>query len=268
MIRIFPWLCVVVLALGCASAKEPLPAPGATSPPAPEPKSALPDAPLFVAAKKVGVDGEVAEDPEIVALLAPRAARVEAAAKRLVGHLDRPLGRGKPESTMGNFVTDSMRQAMEAATGKIPDLCFTNMGGLRRDLPAGAITAGMVTELMPFDNSLVVFELDGASLKIMMERLAARGDALSGGRYVREGDRLHDVTVGGKDLDLHKTYRVCTNDYLFDGGGNYPLAPAKKVNTTGVLLRDALLSRFEDASAQKVPIEVSIEGRAVWREQR
>jgi 2',3'-cyclic-nucleotide 2'-phosphodiesterase/3'-nucleotidase len=230
------------------------------APPAPEP--------VPITAHSVGINADVEADPGLVKMLAPRAATVRAAAERVVGQLKAPLSRGKPESTMGNFVTDAMRHAMERATGKIPDLCFTNMGGLRRDLPAGQITAGMVTELMPFDNSVVVFVLDGKSLWALMERLAQRGDALSGATYIRQGDRLHEVKVGGNAWAEGTRYRVCTNDYVFDGGGNYPLKGAEQVNTTGVLLRDAIMEQFEEAQKSKKDIAARLEGRATWGDPR
>jgi 2',3'-cyclic-nucleotide 2'-phosphodiesterase (5'-nucleotidase family) len=259
------WVPLVLVACTTTGEKEPI---EKSQPVAVEKKAPLDPVPVDVAAQSMGINPDIPEDPEIVALLAPRAETVRAAASKVVGELKTPLTRGKPESTMGNFVTDAMRQSVEASTGKKADICFTNMGGLRRDLPPGSITAGMVTELMPFDNSVVVFVLSGKDLKVMMERLSQRGDAISGARYTRQGDRLHEVIVGGRALDEKSDYRICTNDYIFDGGGNYPLEPAREVNTTGVLLRDAIRETFESAFSRKEGISGKLEGRATWGDPR
>ena len=41
--------------------------------------------------------------------------------QRIVAELDGPLTRGKPESTLGNFVADAMMQHMKKTTGVQPD---------------------------------------------------------------------------------------------------------------------------------------------------
>jgi len=201
-------------------------------------------------ARLVGVTADIAVDDEVAALLAPHEEAVSARAKRVVGTLTGPLDRGARddvETTLGNFASDALRGQMPAHVGRRVDVCFQNMGGLRRNLDAGPVTEGDLVEVMPFDNTVVVFELDGASLQALLDRVAERRDPISGVRYRREGNGAKDVTVEGAPLDRARPYVVCTNDYVFEGGGDYPLHPAKNVVHTGVLVRDVFADAIEAA---------------------
>ncbi|MFZ9890029.1 MAG: 5'-nucleotidase C-terminal domain-containing protein, partial [Myxococcota bacterium] len=172
------------------------------------------------------------------------------------------LQRGKPESSLGNFAADAMREGALSVTGVRPHLCFTNAGGLRRDLEEGVVTEGAVVELMPFDNGLVVFDMEGSALRQIMDRLAKRGDPVSGVRYTTSAGRLVDVIVDGQPLDERRTYRVCTSDYVFEGGGQYPFEGAREPRYTGVLLRDLFIAAFERSQANGEPVVPLVDGRA------
>jgi len=204
------------------------------------------------------------EDEEIARFLAPYSEQVRKRANRVVGHLKQPMDRGvygSGQSAIGNFVADAMVEAVISSIGAKPDLCFTNSGGLRQDLPEGPITEGQIIEVMPFDNSIVVFRFNGHQLNKLAERIARRGDPMSGMRYQKRSGRPENIQVGGHSINPEKMYTVCTNDYLFDGGGGYGFDGAENPIYTGVLLRDAMLSRFRDAAAEKIQISGELDGR-------
>jgi 5'-nucleotidase len=232
---------------------------GATT--ADPPQAPAPLANIETSAGLLPVDESIEPDEEMVAFLAPRAEEVSARANRVVGKLSGPLERGKPESTMGNWATDAMIEGMTRATGARLDVCFTNSGGLRRNLDAGEVTEGVVVELMPFDNAVVVFIASGEKLQAILNRLAERGDPVGGISYERVEGVAKAVKVGGKDLDPSGSYRVCTNDYVFEGGGGYPFEGVTGVNNTGVLLRDVFLEAFERAHEQGKAIDPYVDGR-------
>lgn len=198
----------------------------------------------------VAVSADLAPADDVTALLAPHEAAVTARAKRVVGTLTGPLDRGARddvETTLGNFASDALREQMPTHVGRRVDVCFQNMGGLRRNLDAGPVTEGDLVEVMPFDNTVVVFELDGAALQSLLDRVAERRDPVSGARYRREGARAKDVIVAAAPLDVTRPYVVCTNDYVFEGGGDYPLQSAKNVVHTGILVRDVFVDALVEA---------------------
>ncbi len=216
-----------------------------------------------VQAQATVVDDQTAADEGVQAFLDPYRQQVEARSQRVVGTLAGPLTRNRDgESSMGNFVTDAMRSGVFEMAGVKADVCFTNMGGLRIDLDPGSVTAGQVVELMPFDNGIVLFTVDGARLEKIVRRLAERGDPASGLRYARAEAGPTEIVVGDAPLDHKKRYAVCTNDYLFEGGGDYKLGDIEGPVYTGVLLRDVIEAAFLRAQAAGQPIDPVLDGRA------
>jgi 2',3'-cyclic-nucleotide 2'-phosphodiesterase (5'-nucleotidase family) len=254
-VRLLAALLALPAALACATARFPAGTPSASREPVR----------VRAQAQLTPVGDDVPADPEVEAFLAPHADRVQARSGRVVGELTGPLERGRPESTLGNFVCDAMRAGMGRFTGAEPDVCFTNSGGLRREIGAGTVTEGILVELMPFDNAIVVFEADGAELEKILTRLGQRGDPASGVRYKRSGGKAHDMEVGGAAIDPARTYRVCTNDYVFEGGGQYPFEGVKNVSYTGVLLRDALIEVFEREHTEGRALKPVLDGRVSER---
>lgn len=232
-----------------------------SAPPSNEAKApTLPPA-VVVESAPVVVDTALVPDAEVEQMLAPLAAQVAAQANVVVGELSAPLERGKPESSMGNFATDAMRTGVLELTGRKVDVCFTNAGGLRINLPAGPITEGMIVELMPFDNAVVVMEMNGERFLKMMETLAARGDPASGVRYRRVDGKATEVEIGGAPVDLNKTYSVCTNDYVYEGGSQYDLSDVKKADYTGILLRDVFRHGFTRLHKEGRSVVPNLDGR-------
>ncbi len=218
----------------------------------------------------LAVDDKLPPDPELEALIAPYRVAVEAEMRELVATAPAPIERRNPEGPLGNLVADAIRAGGAEATGKPVDLAFNNSGGIRNNIPAGPITVGTLFEVMPFDNSIVVFELKGESLQRTLDSAAGRGgDPISGGRLVISRGAATQVTIGGRPLDPERTYRVATNDYVFDGGGRFGgLKDASKVVRTGVLLRDALIEHVRRVTNAEGQLIVAVDGRVQKQEQR
>lgn len=109
------------------------------------------------------------------------------------------------------------------------DFAIVNKGGLRRDTPKGTITEGQIKTLMPFNNKIVIIDIKGSDLMGAFRQMAKTGgNGISKNvavRYKKSANSTEmptsvEVTVDGKPLDMDKTYRVATIDYLA-GGGDY-----------------------------------------------
>lgn len=234
-----------------------------TSPPA-EPSKPQ----ITIDGTSLAVNDSVPPDPSVQAMLAPFTEQVAAEMKQTIATADAALTRDRPEGAMGNLVVDAMRKAAADSTGKPVDVAFTNAGGVRNDLPAGVITLGSVFEVMPFDNTIVVFELSGEALQKTLNSVAGRGgDPVSGLRMRISKGNAVDVVIGGKALDPEGHYRVATNDYVFDGGGRFGgLHEAKRVVRTGVLLRDALVAEIQRRNKRDGSLRPLVDGRMQKRE--
>lgn len=135
---------------------------------------------------------------------------------------------------------------------KTGEIAIQNGGGVRIDVPAGPITIGTAYELLPFSNTLVELTMTGAEIHSVLE------DALdyallpdgSTGAYpyaaglrwnvnlsAAMGSRLTDIQYKGPTdndwaaLDLDRSYKVITNDYI--GAGRDGYATFKTVTDDG-----------------------------------
>lgn len=188
----------------------------------------------------------VAPDPEVQAIVddalsTAGARRGEKLGVTMATTMTKAYG---TESAEGNFFTDLMLQANPGA-----HVALTNGGGLRADLPAGALTYGQLFEAIPFDNRFAIVELKGLHLrKLVSANLQKGGAILSWGGLTAKarckGGQLDlRITVGGKPLVEDRGYTLVTSDFLASGGdgliGRLKL-PEGSVKMTDTIIRDAI----------------------------
>ncbi|MGE5633179.1 MAG: 5'-nucleotidase C-terminal domain-containing protein, partial [Caulobacteraceae bacterium] len=151
---------------------------------------------------------------------------------------------------LGNWASDVMRKVTNS------DVAFQNGGGLRRDLPAGDITMGLMYEIMPFDNTLFTFELTGAQVKAAVEHGIMSTEMNPGqfsGLTVQydskkpAGQRIVKITLSnGKPLVDTQLYKVVTNDFQASGGDNYTMfKEGKNPKDTSIPVRDVLVNEIK-----------------------
>jgi len=164
----------------------------------------------------LAVDDSIAKDPEMEALIEPYRSRVREFASETVGYAAEPLTRRRPESGLSNWAADALRHVGALEFGERVEFAVTNFGGLRRDLPAGALTQGHLLEVSPFDNYLTYLEVDAALLYELADRVARGGAvALSGFTVVADArENVVEARVGGERIDPGRSYRMVTIDYL------------------------------------------------------
>ena len=178
---------------------------------------------------------------------------------------------GSPEGLLGNFICDLSLFTCNSILNIPSDFCILNNGGLRTSLPKGEITKGKIFEIMPFDNELVVLELNSEQMidlinyikeKSLISHSRKAGVPVSGIRISIVGSKISRVFVGIKEFDKEKTYRVVTTDYLAKGGDEMTfLQNAKKIANTGVLLRDAIINYIEKLYDQNIQLNAQLDGR-------
>ncbi len=170
------------------------------------------------------------------------------------------------ESLAANLVTDAMRVGVSA------DVALHNPGGVRADLPAGPVTRGRLYEVMPFDNTMVVLQLDGRELRRSLEDALAYDivTQVSGLRYRYDLDRPRGERVtflgdeGGRPLPVHSLYRVVCNSFMAEGGNHYvTLARAPRRTDTGLLVREVLEDYVASFERRGRPLSYRPEGRVV-----
>jgi len=136
-------------------------------------------------------------------------------------------------------------------------IAMTNGGGLRVPVPAGDITAGILYEVMPFDNTLYTMRLSGADVKANIEHGIMNEDIgwiqIAGVRVTynptaEAGNRIISMALeDGTPVEMDKYYTVVTNDFMFTGGDKYDFKNSKDGLNTFIPIRDALMEAVEKA---------------------
>ncbi len=214
---------------------------------------------------------DVAPDREIEKLLAPAVAEAAALRAKPVGvTLDTPMRRGDDglQSPLGQLFVEAMRHAAKS------DMAINNTnGGLRADLPAGALNYGSLFRAVPFDNQLVTLRLRAADVsRVLAAELRRRSlrVSVSGARVVAScaGGALRVRLHGDSGPIADDTVlRVATTDFLALGGEGVftPVAPpgGYKVGD-GPLVRDAVADWLRARAGRLGEAEFTRRAASAW----
>ncbi len=183
-----------------------------------------------------------------------------------VGASSFPENRGG-ESTLGNFVADVQKWALNQNTTRPVDIAFMNPGGLRADIDAGEVTYKEAANVQPFANTLVKLDLTAAQIKTVLEQqwqpAAASRPFLKLGvnkelTYTYDpnaaaGSHITEILLNGEPLSSIGTYSVGVNSFLASGGDNFfELANGTNKADSGQVDLEAMVDYFAAAPNQTV----------------
>ncbi len=210
-------------------------------------------------------------DSALIKTVQPFKLKMDSIMNEVIGFSEHELLKGLPESSLGDFVSDAVLKKTNdkyIPTDKsVADICLLNNGGLRNQLPKGAITLGNVFELMPFENTVVVLTLSGEKTKLLFESLVENNGAPFSGAIIKtKGKKITELKIGGQDFDINKTYKIVTSDYLAAGGDKYFFFNAPlKIETLNYKLRDAIIDYIKDETAKGNTIKAQTDGRIKYQ---
>ena len=125
------------------------------------------------------------------------------------------------ETLLTNFVNDVGRIITDS------DVCFFNLGGIRSTWHKGNINEIDLFRMFPFNNTWVRFEMTGEEVYHMFQNLAGSviypfSGTLQTFSYINKYYTMKNLLIWDgeieKPLEPKKTYKVCTNDFLANGG--------------------------------------------------
>lgn len=167
------------------------------------------------------------------------------------------------ETNLGNLITDAMLKSAGA------DIALTNGGGIRASIKAGDIKVNDIFTSFPFTNTLAVIEVTGMEIINALERgvdsypeEAGHFSHVAGMTYTFDpakpvGNRVSEVLVKGKAIDLTKKYKLVTNDFIAAGGDGYTMFTGKPFVGEGGLLSDVLIEYMKEMGE----VSPAVEGR-------
>jgi len=181
-------------------------------------------------------------DPKVAAFLANVKERSRAALARPIGQLGVAVVARKPseagESPLGDLIADAVVAATRAQGVQIG---FMNNGGIRKDLETSGADFtthfGHAQAVLPFGNTLVAMDLTGAQLRRLLEQQWQRPGA-SGATVLQVSRSLSyawdearpvgsrivpgSLKYQGRPVEDGQVYRVVANNFLAEGGDNFP----------------------------------------------
>ena len=205
-------------------------------------------------AKQLKIVNEVKQDSSIIQLFTPYKKKMTKEITKSLSFSPKILERtdGNLQSTLGNLVADlSYEKANELfknKTGKTVDFSMSNYGGIRAAIMKGDVTVSNAFELMPFDNTLVVVELNYDKIKALFNYFVAkkRAHPLSKNIQLTIKNDSYNVLINGKAIKKDRTYFVATSNYLQKGGdGMIFFSEPESLFDSNFLIRDAIVDYFE-----------------------
>ena len=196
-------------------------------------------------------------------------------ASQVVGHIEdaalvsrTPDADGSGDSPLGNLIADAQKadETVVGPAGPI-DVAFMNPGGIRADLlenANGEVTYEAAFTVQPFNNFLVSMDLTGEQIREVLNQqwnglneASPRVLQVSGLEYTWDAslaaapdtdalvgpvliDDDGDETTPLVPLEDGTTYRVVANQFLADGGDNFPAFTEGEARLVGGLDIDAL----------------------------
>ena len=192
-----------------------------------------------------------------------------------IGYCPNGLLRGYPVAPLSNWASDAY---LEYAQNYIDttsrtdidknikiDFSLMNFGGIRTEMPKGNVSKYDILSIFPFDNFLVIEELDGDKVQMLMEFFAkTRGQVMSNVKPRTEGGEVKECLIGGQPLDPSRKYVVATIDFLYNGGDNvYPLKYSNWVIETDKKLMNVFIEYIQSLTRQGKNIEAAIDDRLI-----
>jgi len=233
-------------------------------------------------------------DPTIEALIASYVSdpAYQALINQEIGWTNVPITRYyEGDSLMGYFVNDAIYNDLntDATPDNDVDMVFNNPGGLRADISCAAypckLTYGMLFSVLPFGNQTVVGTMTGAQILELLNQSASLNKGaiqVAGIRYKFYNYRtwltsstfkawswgafdacvINKVSGDCDPLDLKKTYKIATNEFLAPAGQDnfYAFKYVKNISYWGDMLDG--VNRWVSANyTYDHPYEGALDGR-------
>jgi len=193
----------------------------------------------------------IGPDREVVEMIEPYAKKAGESLREVIGTAagDFEFGSRLPryqETAIGNLITDANYWYFTEVQKQNLDFAFHNSGNIRAGLNKGDITREQILTILPFENYLYIVSLKGSEIIEFFDVIAHIPQGAGGFpqfskevRYTvdKQSDVIKELTIGGSPVDLDKTYRFCTNDFLLGGGDGYTILEksADRYNTSQLL---------------------------------
>ncbi|NJB69551.1 2',3'-cyclic-nucleotide 2'-phosphodiesterase (5'-nucleotidase family) [Saonia flava] len=205
--------------------------------------------------QQIELNDSIADMDSITNFVAPYRDRINEILDSTLAYAPRVISRedGKYNTTEGNLMADIiMSEAnpiFKSRTSNEIDFVLLNYGGIRSIISKGNVSARTAYQVMPFENSIVIAELTGKSVRELVYFLTNSGvpHPISGLQIILDkNNNLQSVNIKGEPFNEDRTYFVATSSYLLTGGDKMSFFK-DNVGVTDVdyMIRNAMIDYFK-----------------------
>ncbi len=203
-------------------------------------------------------------DETISGIIQPFKTQLDDAVNQEIGQAAMDMPARQPESLLTNWYADLIHQKAEANSGDPVDFATFNFWGIRIDaLAKGPVTRGRIYEMMPFENRIVVMQLQGSAVHQLVQHMAGQGGwpVSASLRYEIRRSEAVNIRIDGKPIENGRTYRVAIFDYEANGGQGCSFLADKPRVETGKLAREVILEFIEEQTAAGLELSAKLDQR-------
>ena len=204
---------------------------------------------------RIEVNNNVKSDKGIVEFITPYKNKVDSKMDSILAYSPTNYDKknGLLNTAIGNMMADVALKlsnpVYKARKNRDIDFVLLNHGGIRASISKGDITTRTAYNVMPFENSMVVCELDGETVEELINylKLSKKAHPISGINIVLDNSyNLIEAKINDKEISKNKIYSVATTDYLLNGGDKMDFFKKSKENTIlDYKLRNILIDYFK-----------------------
>lgn len=185
---------------------------------------------------------------DISEIIAPYKNELEGKMSIVIGENEVELTKERVECSIGNWFCDIVLEEANRLSKDKVHIALQNYGGIRSNsLGAGPITVREIYEIMPFENRLVVVEVDGETLLKFFDQIADYGGwpVSKGVQFQISEGKAINVTLFDEAIDNKAIYRLAVSDYIANGGDDTNYFKTVPQFDYNILVRDVLINHIK-----------------------
>ncbi len=133
----------------------------------------------------------------------------------IIGFATYDLYQRLPEGSLGNFVADAIKTAVQLKWGNKIDIALISPQSIKGKIEKGTFRKNKITQLLPYPDSIAILKLDSAQLKTVLDKIASLGGyAVSGLQMQINNMRADSINVNRIPLHSAESYIVAVPYFL------------------------------------------------------
>ncbi|MCZ2222022.1 MAG: 5'-nucleotidase C-terminal domain-containing protein [Chitinophagales bacterium] len=220
---------------------------------------------IKVSYRHYSVSNENKTDATLDSMLKPYAENMYKVMNTVIGFSTKGLFKKLPESTLGNFFADCIKNVAEQQYEQKIDIGFINYGSIRKNIFKGDITIGNIYEVLPYDNFIVIQNIDGIMLKNILNHIAEIGGVpISGITMQIKNKQATNILINNLPFNENDNYTIATYDFIANGGNGFEMLKNIPIKNKSYLFREAVIDYIKQLSKQGRTIDWKIENRITF----